>query len=423
MRQAGTIVALGIRDNDCMRVAVLGAGLQGACVALELALHGIRVDLFDREPDALLGASGHNEGKLHLGFVYAADNSLRTARLMMRAAACFSSNIRRWVGSSLDSVPVSSPFYYIVHRDSLVSADQIRAHLEACRGLALEHPNPKDSGYFGSDFHSPSRELTVPERDGLFDERTVRAAFLTPEISIDPKALAAILRKQLRSVANVDLRPNTRVMAARPQERFVDVMFAQAGVQAEERYDHVVNALWDGRLAIDETAGFLPERPWLWRMKHFLRIRAADDSANIPSATIVLGPFGDVVNYMTGEIYLSWYPDSCQDRSSDLKPPTTWLPATPEFSASLRVSMPQALSEIVPSLAQLPRQVLAGGEINGGIIFAFGKTDVDDPESGLHQRWSIGVRSKGRYHSINTGKYTTAPLFATEVADRIRCPV
>jgi len=31
-----------------MRVAVLGAGLQGACVALELSLHGVEVDLSEK---------------------------------------------------------------------------------------------------------------------------------------------------------------------------------------------------------------------------------------------------------------------------------------------------------------------------------------------------------------------------------------
>ena len=31
-----------------MRVAVLGAGLQGACVALELSVHGVEVDLYEK---------------------------------------------------------------------------------------------------------------------------------------------------------------------------------------------------------------------------------------------------------------------------------------------------------------------------------------------------------------------------------------
>ena len=63
-----------------MRVAVLGGGLQGACVALELSRHGVKVDLYEKSDQCLSQASAHNEGKMHLGYVYANDRSLRTAR-------------------------------------------------------------------------------------------------------------------------------------------------------------------------------------------------------------------------------------------------------------------------------------------------------------------------------------------------------
>lgn len=402
-----------------MRVAVLGAGLQGTCAAFELALRGVHVDLFDRHDDALCGTSGRNEGKLHLGFVYAADRSLRTARLMVRAAACFEPNLRRWLGSSIDAVAPSSPFHYVVHRDSLIAPDRIRSHLGACRDLALAHPEPKGGGYFGADFHAPSRELAAAERDALFDGNTVATAFLTPEIAIDPKALAVIVRRHLRSVHNIALRFDTRVLAVRAEDRCATVEFAHGDVRATETYDHVINALWDGRLAIDATAGIRPERPWLWRVKHFMRVRAAARTADVPSTTVVLGPFGDVVNYAGGDLYLSWYPESCPVRSAGLDAPTADLPAAPALRARLRAAMPQALAEIVPAVGRLPPDILDDADIDGGIIFAWGESDVDDPASALHQRSDIGVRSRGRYHSIDTGKYITAPLFAADVAARI----
>ena len=54
-----------------MPIAVLGAGLQGACIALELARRGHEVDLIDQDVQPLNRASLRNEGKIHLGFVYA----------------------------------------------------------------------------------------------------------------------------------------------------------------------------------------------------------------------------------------------------------------------------------------------------------------------------------------------------------------
>jgi 2-polyprenyl-6-methoxyphenol hydroxylase-like FAD-dependent oxidoreductase len=61
-------------------IAVLGAGLQGTCIALELARRGFDVDLLDQDLEPLNRASLRNEGKIHLGFVYAKDATLRTAR-------------------------------------------------------------------------------------------------------------------------------------------------------------------------------------------------------------------------------------------------------------------------------------------------------------------------------------------------------
>jgi hypothetical protein len=74
---------------------------------------------------------------------------------------------------------------------------------------------------------------------------------------------------------------------------------------------------------------------------------------------------------------------------------------------------------IIPALADVPFD-RGRFEIGGGVIFAWGATDVDDRRSGLHQRHAIGVHSHGRYHSIDTGKYGMAPWFALQLAERIR---
>lgn len=57
--------------------------------------------------------------------------------------------------------------------------------------------------------------------------------------------------------------------------------------------------------------------------------------------------------------------------------------------------------------------------VSGGVITAWGETDISDPASELHRRYEIGVNSAEGHHSIDTGKYTMAPLFARICADRI----
>ncbi|HEX8944702.1 MAG TPA: FAD-dependent oxidoreductase, partial [Gemmatimonadaceae bacterium] len=61
------------------RIAILGGGMLGVCTALELARRGRPVTLIEGATRLLDGASRWNEGKIHLGFLYAADPTLSTA--------------------------------------------------------------------------------------------------------------------------------------------------------------------------------------------------------------------------------------------------------------------------------------------------------------------------------------------------------
>ena len=109
-------------------VAVLGGGLQGSAVALELASNGVKVDLYEREAECMSQASAQNECKIHLGYVFANDPSLATARVLSKGALNFAPLMRRWLGDGFDNMPVSSPFCYLVHNDSMVPLEALEHH-------------------------------------------------------------------------------------------------------------------------------------------------------------------------------------------------------------------------------------------------------------------------------------------------------
>ncbi len=182
-----------------------------------------------------------------------------------------------------------------------------------------------------------------------------------------------------------------------------------------------MNTLGDGRLAIDLTAGLRPARAaWLYRVKHYVRLHAPTLAARVPSATIVLGRFGDVAAYGSGNFYLSWYPAGMRGASSELTPPPWPLVLDDPVSNGVRSEIVASLSRIVPALALLDPEAVEAAVVRAGIIFAWGRSDIDDPSSGLHRRYAIGPRSRGRYHTVDTGKLTMAPLFGKTVADLIR---
>ena len=240
-----------------VRVAVLGAGMQGVCMALELADRGVDVELIDRAGDLMTGSATANESKIHLGYVYGADRSLDTARRMIEEAMVFAPLIRRWIGSALDDVSLSNGFIYAVHRDSHLTREEVESHLSRCTELIATASARPGSEYFGKAVSRPSA-LSASERATIFDPEFIVAAFRTDELAVDPVGLAEVLKARVRSEPRIEVRLGCRVVGLLTEAGVPAVVTDGADGPVTSRYDHVVNALWDSRIAIDATRGEVP---------------------------------------------------------------------------------------------------------------------------------------------------------------------
>jgi glycine/D-amino acid oxidase-like deaminating enzyme len=401
-----------------MRVAVLGGGLQGCCIAIALADRGVQVTLFDRNADLLTRAAVANEGKIHLGYMYAGDPTLKTARMMMQGALSFAPFLSRYLGVSIASFRVSDPAVYVVHRDSQRSSDDVRAYILAVHALVQEAAAKRNGAYFGMDLAAPIRVWSRAELERELDPNEAMAAFESCEVAIDPIALARLIRNRIAQTPNIELRLQHAITAVEDGDE-LEVASVHDGIAQRERFDHVVNCLWDGRLAVDGSIGFRPGRPWIHRLKYGVTFRPPPTARIARSITVVLGPFGEVVRYAGGAIYLTWYPDCLLGRSHEVQPPDwSMSPQEPLRSAILQSTF-NALATILPALQTCKVDELLDVNVRGGIIVAWGETDIDDPASELHRRFEIGVTSRGRYHSVDPGKLTMAPHFAAECAARV----
>lgn len=406
-----------------MSIAVLGGGLQGCCTALALADRGADVVLFDRN-DALLSRTAvANEGKVHLGYMYAADPSLATAKRMMAGALAFAPFFERHLGIAVDSHATSVPAAYVVHRDSQHDAAEVAAYLADVHGLLAEAARRRPGSYFGADLPPPTR-WSEGERESRFDASAAVAVFDTPEVAINPVALAAAVRQRIESHERIEVRLGAMVSKVNVDgDRMRVEWHERTGHEGDRRrcegFDHAVNALWDGRLAIDETMGMRPGRPWINRLKYGVSFTLPEGLERPPSATFISGPFGEVVSYPDRLTYLTWYPSCLRGYSTDVTSPA-WqtYPSEPLHGEIVRGTF-DALAKIVPALAAVDPEALPDARVKGGVIVAWGKTDIYDPHSELHRRFEIGVTSSGRYHSIDPGKLTLAPYFAEECASRI----
>ena len=402
-----------------MHVGVLGGGLQGCCVAIELANRGVEVTIFDKNDALLSRAAVANEGKIHLGYMYAGDPTLSTAKTMMTGALSFASFLERHLCRPAHSFSTSVPATYVVHRDSQHNVEEVSAYLETVHSLINVAAQRKNGIYFGKDLRVPLRTLSAAEKEAEFDPKFALAAISTPEVAINPTALAAALRRCINEHPKITVRCNCTVVGAKKENNNVSVLVESPDGTSQSYFNHVVNALWDGRFALNETLGYRANRPWLHRLKYGVSFRLPPDARQPPSATFVSGPFGEVVTYGDGIVYLTWYPECLQAISTEVAPPN-WATYPPEPLRSRIINGTLgALSEIVPSLRDLDAASLPEATVKGGAIVAWGKTDIYDPNSELHRRFEIGVTSEDCFHSIDPGKLTMAPYFAEICAERI----
>jgi glycine/D-amino acid oxidase-like deaminating enzyme len=402
-----------------MRVGVLGGGLQGCCAALALAERGVSVTLFDKNGALLSRAAVANEGKIHLGYMYAGDPTLSTAKTMMTGALSFAPFLERYLDRPARSFLVSIPASYVVHRDSQVSCEDTCAYLNAVHALINEAAAGRRQAYFGRELNAPLRPWSAAEQETAFDAGLALAVVSTPEIAINPLVLAETMRDRIAAHPRIDVRCNRTVVGAKEEHDRIEVLSDGPEGAARDGFDHIVNALWDGRLKLNEALGYRANRPWLHRLKYGVSFRLPAGAKPPPSATFVLGAFGEVVTYGDGLIYLTWYPECLKAICSDVAPPE-WDTYPPEpLRSRIVIGTFRALSAIVRALRALDAENLPEVCVKGGTIVAWGKTDIYDPASELHRRFEIGVTSAGRFHSIDPGKLTMAPYFAEVCAERI----
>ena len=410
------------------RAAVLGAGMLGTSVALELALRGHAVDLFDRGPAPITKAGLNNEGKLHLGFLYANDMTQRTAELVASGSVRFFGLLRRWIGEEVDRLPVSTPFLYAVPHDSLLSSEQVRAHFahvassveRLIKEAEAEGVRPRDI----QRAVAPGQgvvPLTPAQRGRWFASDRINDALVTPEVAVDPRAVGVALRAAVKRERAIRFFPHQTVERVAGDDRNLTVITSDQAFHGP--YAHVVNALWDGRLPVDMARGHAPSDPWLWRAKLFIRIPAAITTFDLPSVTFLLGPYGDMGDYQNGSSFLSWYPAGLLGLSPDPTPPLAWTEIDADRCTSVLAATLAGLAELSPRVDCQPSDLVHAAQVVGGAIFAYGETDIDDPGSGLHQRSEPRIQSWGGYYSIDPGKYCLAPLFAVQVAHRIAAEV
>ena len=399
------------------RIAILGGGMLGACTALELARRGHAVSLVEGDSKVLNGASRWNEGKIHLGFLYAADSSLRTAKRLIPGGLAFRSLVESLLGCDLRQF-MTEDEVFLVHRDSVVDAAAFEQYARQTAALVHEAASADATARYLTDVRdSAVRLLTSSELADVTASGDVVAGFRFPERSVSTVAIADLLSASLLNEARIEVQTGTWVTGVRRREDGrLDVLTSTAHSHIDGGFDFVVNALWEGRPAVDATLGIQPPGPWSHRFR--AAVFAYAPQSALGTAVLCTGPFGDIKRYADGRVYLSWYRAGLLAEGNEIEPPRATAALTERRRVEVLRGTLTGLASFFPKVGGLGNDG-ATPEVHGGWVYAVGQGALDDRSSTIHRRDRFNMTIDRGYISVDTAKYSLAPFLARRVAELI----
>lgn len=382
----------------------------GSCTALELARRGEAVTLVDGAPQLMQGASRWNEGKIHLGYLYAADPAMRTAERLIPGGLAFRSLVERHIGQSLDAFTTDDDVF-LVHRDSVVGVEEFTSYAGGVAELVRQAAARDATSYLCDVSRSKVERLAPTELARLSPSPKVIAGFRVNERSVSTRPVADLLLAAVAAESRIETRVGTYVDAVRRRDGARFELVTRADDLGP--FDIVINALWEGRPAVDASLGVLPPAPWSHRFR--AAIFAKPTRAMLQSGVLCTGPFGDIKQYADGSVYLSWYRAGLLAEGRDIEPPRAHAELTRERTDSVRRETLIGLVEYFPAVSQLCADD-SELEVRGGWVYAIGDGSLGDRASTLHQRDKFRITADGGYISVDTAKYSIAPWLAAQVA-------
>jgi hypothetical protein len=339
---------------------------------------------------------------------------MATARHILPGSLAFRRLISELVGSDITQHTTPDDDIYLLHRQSVVDAAVLASNFEKVSALVREHTEARN--YLVDVSAARTRRLSPAELREFSQSEDIVAGFVAPERSVNTVWVADGLCAALENEPRIRLHTNVTIHHAGPVESVEGAWRIRGEPDIDERFDVVVNALWNGRLEIDLTAGMKPEPVWSHRYRLCIFARTRFD-VDVRSAIVAVGPFGDIKNYNGRDFYLSWYPVGLV-ADSDAVTVEKPRPLTGDEREKFIADVGAALGSIMPATKRI-FDAVDELRVEGGFVFALGRGAIGNPSSTLHRRDKFGIRRLGRYFSVDTGKYSTAPWLAKKLEREI----
>lgn len=229
------------------KVAVIGAGIFGSSIAIELSKN-IETVLFEKEKEILTRASSNNHFRHHYGYHY--------PRSPSTALECI--NGRKSFEKEYGDCIFSFPHFYSVEKEgSLTTPDQ---YLKFCDDLGLPYK-----------IVSPDPELINPSRVAL----TIQV----PEEGYDPIKLKEICKEKL-ILSGVNLRLNSEVIHGNVNKNSKRLIIKNGEKEYEENFDYVIEATYANLNKIKKALG-IPRDKRQYDLLELLKLKIPHDTFGV----------------------------------------------------------------------------------------------------------------------------------------------
>jgi hypothetical protein len=182
--------------------------------------------------------------------------------------------VEELVGCSIDPAITPDIDTFLIHRDSVVDADAAERYYRAVAALIDSHE--RTDRYLARIDTGRPRRLTTSELDAHYDAECISAGFQVPERSVSTEWLADRFIDALSAEPGIDLRMHTSVLGVRRRTAPAGPPWiVQTDRDADGPFDVVVNALWEGRLAVDAGLGLPLPDSWSHRFRLSVFVRTS----------------------------------------------------------------------------------------------------------------------------------------------------
>jgi hypothetical protein len=358
------------------KVAIIGAGIFGAMIALRLSEKGINVEIFERANDLLCGASYNNQNRLHLGFHYPRDNE--TAQQCIEGFDDFCNRFEPCLKKNFPNA------YFISEKYSLTSVEN---YLKFC------------------DMHNLNYKI--------LDLKTFRPkvnecdlGILTNEIVYDAKILRELLRETFKK-SSVPLTLNTQIdEIARNENGYI----LKSGNTQLGEYNYVVNCSYSNINQFNTQLGFNRTLyQYEYTMVPIIKWNKPPLGITIMDGKLMtILPFGHSGNFLLYHVTQSVVSSI---ESHEL--PKGWL--DPNTSPSSRINHEHHFKNLKKACLQFVPE-LESSQLVGHLQ---GPRIVISNQEGSDSRHSIISRPERGYFSVFTGKVVHSMWVTKKITDEI----